>query len=116
MASSFSFSDEHYDRISSSPVASRLSISFWFAPVGKGELFDIDFKVHCLFAIFRRVLMRGEMALYKQHCPFGNGPLNGFRLVAPGITIQPDGYILHAALRVDGKRELRMWRAIFCYS
>ena len=88
----------------------------WFAPLGKGEPFDIDFKAHSLFAVFSRVLVRGEMALHEQHCTFRNGPLNGFSLVTPGITVQPDGDVLHAALRVDSEREHRMRHAIFCYS
>jgi hypothetical protein len=87
----------------------------WFAPTGKGEPFDIDFKAQSLFAVFRRVLVRGEMALDEQHCTFGNRPLNGFSLVAPDLTGEPDGDVLHAALRVDGKREFSKWYATFCY-
>jgi hypothetical protein len=86
-----------------------MGLRLWFAPIGKGERFDIDFKAHFLFAVFSRGLVWSEMALDEQHCAFGDGPLNGFRLIAPGITVQPDGDILHAALRADGKREINMW-------
>ena len=107
--------DEHADHLSFRSVASRLSIPFWVAPIGKGEPFDVDFKAHFLLAIFSRVRMRGEIALHEQQCTFGNRPLNSFCLVAPGITVQPDGDVLYAALRVDSEREHSMRHAVFCY-
>src|SRR5215472_958113 len=81
---------------------------------GYGELFDIDFQAHFLFAVICDVLVRGKVALHKQLGAFGYRPLNGFCLTTPGITEEPDGDVFHAAFRIDSKRELSHWRAILC--
>src|SRR6266566_94263 len=98
MASSFSSSTD------------RIGVLFM-----KGEFFDIDFKAQSLFAVFSCVLVRGEITLHEHHGTFGNRPLNGFSLIAPGIAEEPNGDVFHAALLIDRKRELSKRRAIFCY-
>jgi hypothetical protein len=77
------------------------SIPFWFAPIGKGELFNHQFKAHLLFALFRRKPVRSEMALHEKRCSFGHRPLNGFSLFTPGLTSEQDGDVFYTIAEYD---------------